>query len=101
MCEKQLVIELDFEDEEEGFGSHTHEIGQFTSGDGSCISYEQMEWEDVVPSWDDYDRSALAAAVEFFESFLSDASRKNCASGLKTMSCLLISLKIQTTPRRS
>ena len=48
MCENHLVIEMDFEDVEEGCGVHIHEIGQFTSGDGSCISYKIMECEDIV-----------------------------------------------------
>lgn len=81
ICENKLVIEMDFEDVEEGCGGHIHEIGQFTSEDGSCITYETMECEDIVPSWDEYERSCLEAAVDFFENFLSDADRKNCVSG--------------------
>ena len=76
MCENHLVIEMDFEDVEEGCGVHIHEIGQFTSGDGSCISYKIMECEDIVPSWDDYETEALDEAVDFFENFLSDVNRK-------------------------
>lgn len=83
MCEKNLVIEMDFEDVEEGCGVHIHEVGQFTSEDGSCISYETMECEDIVPSWDEYERSSLEAAVDFFENFLSDANRKKLRKWVK------------------
>ncbi len=83
MCENNLVIEMDFEDVEEGCGRHIHEIGQFTSEDGSCITYETMECEDIVPSWDEYERSSLEAAVDFFENFLSDADRKKLRKWVK------------------
>lgn len=83
MCENHLVIEMDFEDVEEGCGVHIHEVGQFTSEDGSCISYETMECEDIVPSWDEYARSSLEAAVDFFENFLSDADRKKLRKWVK------------------
>ena len=83
MCENHLVIEMDFEDVEEGCGVHIHEIGQFTSGDGSCISYKIMECEDIVPSWDDYETEALDEAVDFFENFLSDVNRKKLRKWVK------------------
>lgn len=83
MCENHLVIEMDFEDVEEGCGGHIHEIGQFTSEDGSCISYETMECEDIVPSWDDYETEALDEAVDFFENFLSDVNRKKLRKWVK------------------
>lgn len=83
MCENHLVIEMDFEDMEEGCGVHIHEIGQFTSEDGSCISYETMECEDIVPSWDDYETEALDEAVNFFEDLLSDVNRKKLRKWVK------------------
>lgn len=83
MCENHLVIEMDFEDVEEGCGVHIHEIGQFTSGDGSCISYKIMECEDIVPSWDDYETETLDEAVDFFENFLSDVNRKKLRKWVK------------------
>ncbi|MCI7656641.1 BRCT domain-containing protein [Anaerotignum sp.] len=83
MCEKNLVIEMDFEDVEEGCGGHIHEIGQFTSEDGSCIRYETLECENVIPSWDEYERSSLEAAVDFFENFLSDVNRKKLRKWVK------------------
>lgn len=83
MCENNLVIEMDFEDVEEGCGGHIHEIGQFTSEDGSCITYETMECEDIVPSWDEYERGCLEAAVDFFKNFLSDADRKKLRKWVK------------------
>lgn len=83
MCENHLVIEMDFEDVEEGCGGHIHEIGQFTSEDGSCIRYETLECEDIVPSWDDYETEALDEAVDFFENFLSDVNRKKLRKWVK------------------
>lgn len=83
MCENNLVIEMDFEDVEEGCGGHIHEIGQFTSEDGSCIRYETLECEDIVPSWDDYETEALDEAVDFFENFLSDVNRKKLRKWVK------------------
>ena len=81
MSENRLIIEFDFEDVEEGVGCHVHEVGQFTSGDGSCISYEAISCEDISPTWDDKD--ALNAAVDFFEKFLSDANRKKLRKWVK------------------
>lgn len=81
MSENNLVIEMDFEDVEEGCGAHIHEIGQFTSDDGSCISYETIDCEDIIPTWDDKD--ALNAAVDFFEKFLTDVNRKKLRKWVK------------------
>ncbi len=81
MSENNLIIEIDFEDVEEGFGCHIHEIGEFTSEDGSCISYETISCEDISPTWDDKD--ALNAAVDFFEKFLSDVNRKKLRKWVK------------------
>ena len=81
MSENNLVIEFDFEDVEEGVGCHVHEVGQFTSGDGSCISYEAISCEDISPTWDD--KNVLNAAVDFFENFLSDVDRKKLRKWVK------------------
>ena len=81
MSENDLIIEIDFEDVEEGCGVHIHEVGQFTSDDGSCISYETISCEDIIPTWDD--KSALNAAVDFFEKFLTDVDRKKLRKWVK------------------
>ena len=81
MSESNLIIEIDFEDVEEGVGCHVHEVGQFISEDGSCISYETLDCEDIVPTWDDKD--ALNAAVDFFEKFLSDVDRRKLRKWVK------------------
>ena len=82
MHDNDLSIEIDFEDEEEGFGFHDHEIGVFTS-DGERLNYEVIFCEPVIPSWDDYDRSALKAAVEYFERFIEDPDRKRLNKWVK------------------
>lgn len=83
MSENNLIIEIDFEDVEEGCGVHIHEIGEFTSDDGSCISYETISCEDIVPSWDNYERSALDEAIDFFEKFCTDVDRKKLRKWVK------------------
>ena len=81
MSENNLVIEFDFEDVEEGVGCHVHEVGQFTSEEGICISYEAISCEDISPTWDD--KNVLNAAVDFFENFLSDVDRKKLRKWVK------------------
>ena len=83
MSENNLIIEIDFEDVEEGCGVHVHEIGEFTSEDGSCISYETISCENIIPSWDDYAKSTLDEAVDFFEKFCSDVDRKKLRKWVK------------------
>ncbi len=82
MHDNDLSIKIDFEDKEEGFGFHEHEVGVFTSN-GERLCYEALMNENVVPSWDDYDRSALKSAVEYFEKFLEDADTKKLRKWVK------------------
>ena len=71
MCEQDLSIFMEFDDEEEGCGVNEHETGVFTS-DAESLFYEVLSCAENITEWKDLGKSAFDAAVDFFLDFLSE-----------------------------
>lgn len=72
MAQRNLSIQVEFNDVEEGVGFDLDEVGQFTS-DGETLTYEALSCQAHVPDWKERSRSAFNSAVDYFLSLAPDA----------------------------
>ena len=82
MCDKNLKIEITFEDDEEGVGFRVEETGVFTS-DGESLYYETISCENIEDTWESLGCESFDAAVNFFAQFAVNPDKKELQKWVK------------------
>lgn len=82
MAERELSIQIEFSDREEGVGFDLRETGEFVS-DGQSLRYRILSCDENVPDWKDFRRADFDDAADYFLSLAPDANKDQIRKWIK------------------